>query len=68
MSLRQQLTEYIAACFTGIYIESHSHDDALAEIAQLCRDENWRLATWDVAQGLQILLCIRSQQQCIGTR
>ena len=54
MLLRQQLAEYISACFTGLWIQSHEHEDALAEIAQLCRDEDWRLATWDVAQGLQV--------------
>ncbi|NLX98605.1 MAG: AAA family ATPase [Rhodopirellula sp.] len=54
MSLTQRLTEYIAACFTGLWIQSHEHDDALAEIAQMCRDQNWRLAVWDVERGLQI--------------
>jgi hypothetical protein len=54
ISLSTDLREYIAACFTAIWIQSHEHEDALAEIAQLCRDEDWRLATWDVSQGLQI--------------
>ncbi len=54
MQLAQRLTEYISACFTGLWIESHEHDDALREIAQLCREQNWRLATWDIEQGLQI--------------
>ncbi len=54
MLLSQQLSEYIAACFTALWIQSHEHEDALAEIAQLCRDEDWRLANWDVSQGLQI--------------
>ena len=51
MQLAQQLTEYISACFTGLWVTSHEHDDALAEIAKLCRDNNWRLATWDIAVG-----------------
>lgn len=54
MSLSTGLREYIAACFTGLWIESHEHEDAIAEIAQLCRDEDWRLAVWDIASGLQI--------------
>ncbi|MEQ9380031.1 MAG: AAA family ATPase [Pirellulales bacterium] len=54
MTLTQRLSEYIRACFTGIWIESHEHDDALTEIAQLCRDEHWRLVTWDIATGLEI--------------
>jgi len=54
MSLSQQLSEYNSACFTGLWIQSHEHDDALTEIAQLCHEHQWRLATWDIAQGLQI--------------
>jgi hypothetical protein len=54
MPLHQQLSEYVRACFTGIWIESHEHQDALAEMAQLCRTESWRLATWDIDAGLSV--------------
>ena len=54
MSLSERLLEYVRACFTGIWIESHEHDDALAEMGQLCRQNDWRLAVWDVDWGLQI--------------
>ena len=54
MNLAETLREYIQACFTGLWIESHEHEDALAEIAQLCRDEDWRLATWDIDAGLSV--------------
>lgn len=54
MTLSERLTEYISACFTGLWIESHEHEDALVEIAQLCRGENWRLACWDVDRGLNV--------------
>ena len=54
MSLVTLLNEYVRACFSGILIESHEHEDALAEIAGLCRQENWRLAVWDIDRGLQI--------------
>ena len=54
MPLAQHLSEYIRAAFTGLWVESHEHQDALTEIAQLCRDEDWRLAVWDIDQGLQI--------------
>ena len=54
MILTKALSEYIRACFTGLWIESHEHEDALAEIAKLCREEAWDLVTWDIAQGLQI--------------
>jgi hypothetical protein len=54
MTLSQRLAEYVRACFTGIWIQSHEHDDALAEIARPCRTENWRLATWDIDRGLSV--------------
>ncbi len=54
MNLRHRLSEYVRACFTGIWIESHEHQDAITEMAQLCHDENWQMATWDVESGLSI--------------
>ena len=54
MTLAERLSEYIQACFSGIWVESHEHEDALAEIAQLCRREKWRLAVWDLEQGLRV--------------
>ncbi len=54
MNLRQRLTEYIRACFTGLWIESHEHQEAFTEISRLCRDEHWQLATWDIESGLSI--------------
>lgn len=53
MTLSERLKEYVQACFTGIWIESQEHQDALAEISQLCRRENWRWATWDLEHGLR---------------
>ncbi len=52
MSLSARLGEYVRACFTGIWIESHEHADAITEIAQLCHQENWQIATWDIERGL----------------
>jgi len=54
MTLPERLSEYIRACFTGIWIESHEHQDALQAIAQLCRLEDWQLASWNVAEGLRV--------------
>ena len=54
MSLAERLSEYVRACFTGLWIETHEHEDALAEMAALCRQENWRLAVWDIDRGLQL--------------
>ena len=54
MTLTERLREYVAACTTGLWIESHEHEDAIAEIARMCRDEDWKLATWDIASGLSV--------------
>jgi hypothetical protein len=54
MPLAERLTEYVQACFTGIWIQSHEHDDALAEMARLAHREQWRLATWDIDRGLRL--------------
>jgi hypothetical protein len=54
MSLSERLAEHVRACFAGLWVQSFEHEDALAEIAQLCRRENWRLAVWDIEQSLQV--------------
>jgi hypothetical protein len=54
MTLSERLSEYVRACFTGLWIQSFEHDDALLEIAQLCRDNQWTLATWDLVRGLNL--------------
>src|SRR5690606_23694929 len=54
MSLTQELSEYIRACFSGVWIETHEPDEALVEIAALCRQEAWRLASWNIESGLRI--------------
>ncbi len=54
MTLSRQLTEYISACFTALWVQSHEHDDALTEIARMCHAEEWRLAVWDIQRGLVI--------------
>ena len=52
MSLRNRLAEYVRACFTGIWIESQEHQDAIAEIAKLCREQSWKFAVWNIESGL----------------
>lgn len=53
MSLTQQLTEHVRACFAGIWIQTDEQEEAVREINQLCREQEWQLATWDIDQGLQ---------------
>jgi hypothetical protein len=54
MTLAERLRELLRAAFSGIYVQSFEHQDALAEIARLCRDNGWALATWDVDRGLEL--------------
>lgn len=55
MTLSQKLREYVTAAFSGIWVQSVEHDDALREFAQLCRQQKWSLSTWDVDRGLLVL-------------
>lgn len=55
MTLSERLSEYVRAAFSGIWITSHEHDDAIAEIGQLCRSNGWSLATWDLDRGLSLI-------------
>ena len=52
--LKEKLKELVSACFTGIWIESFEHQEAIREIAELCREEEWLNANWDVGSGLNI--------------
>src|SRR4051794_35100724 len=54
MTLAERLSEYVRACFTGLWVRTHEADDAPQEIARLCRQERWALATWDVDRGLAV--------------
>lgn len=53
MTLKNSLSEYICAAFSGLYIQTFEPDEALREIGELCRERNWRLATWDLDGGLK---------------
>ncbi|MEX2139961.1 MAG: hypothetical protein WD894_11910 [Pirellulales bacterium] len=54
MPLTERLSEHVRACFTGLWIASHEHDDALADISKLSRQECWHLAVWDIDAGLRL--------------
>jgi hypothetical protein len=53
MSLAEQLTDYIHAAFSGLWVTTHEPDEAEREIAVLARERQWKLITWDIAQGLR---------------
>ena len=54
MTLTERLTELVRAAFSGLWIQSHEHDDCIAEIATLCRAQGWSLTTWDIDRGLAV--------------
>ena len=54
MTLSERLSEFVRACFSGIWVQSFEQDDAVVEIARLCRQQRWSLATWDIDRGLSI--------------
>ncbi len=54
MTLAERLSEFVRAAFTGLWVQSFEHDDAIAEIARLCRQQRWTLATWDIDRGLNL--------------
>ncbi|QEG24780.1 AAA family ATPase [Mariniblastus fucicola] len=51
-TLSEELHDHISACFTGLWIHSHEHAEAIAETGRLCRDNDWNFFTWDVANGM----------------
>ncbi len=52
MTLASRMNELIRAGFSGIWISSQEHQDAIAELAAMARDEGWQLATWNIERGL----------------
>lgn len=51
-SLASTLTEYCAAMFPGLWIESYEQEEACKEIQQLCEDLGWVYYQWDCVNGL----------------
>lgn len=54
MNLTDQLTDYVHAAFSGLYVHSFEPDEAEREIVQHAQRQNWRVAVWDVANGLRV--------------
>jgi ATPase family associated with various cellular activities (AAA) len=54
MTLAERLEELVRAAFTGLWVQSYEHDDAIVEIAALCRRHGWSVATWDIDRGLTV--------------
>ena len=54
MTLAQEITDYVNAAFTGLWVQTSEPDEAEREIVRLARERHWRLAVWDVASGLRV--------------
>lgn len=54
MSLTDQLTDYVNAAFTGLWVQTHEADEAEREIVQHARQQKWKIAVWDMANGLRL--------------
>ena len=54
MKLTDQITDFVNAAFTGLWILTSEPDEAEREIAQHARQKNWQIAVWDVASGLRL--------------
>src|SRR3546814_498541 len=52
--LIQQLTDYVNAAFSGLCIQSFEPDEAEREIVQHAKQQNWKVAVWDIAGGLRL--------------
>jgi hypothetical protein len=51
-TLSTHLHELVSACFTGLWIQTHEPQEAIRELTSLCRNEGWRLGTWDCDRGM----------------
>src|SRR5262249_48997864 len=54
VTLASQLTDYVNAAFTGLWVQTHEPDEAEREILTACQEQHWQAAIWDVAHGLRI--------------
>src|SRR4051812_33559081 len=54
MKLTDELTAFINAAFTGLWVHTFEPDEAEREILQHARQKKWKIAIWDVANGLRL--------------
>src|ERR1700688_852839 len=67
MSLAEQLTDYIHAAFSGLWMTTHEPDEAEREIATLARERQWKLAAWDIGRRLRSPNAPQSAATDVGT-
>jgi hypothetical protein len=54
MTLSERLEELVRAAFAGVWVRTHEPEDALLELHELARRHGWKLAAWDIDQGLHV--------------
>src|SRR5262249_35226772 len=54
VKLADQLTDYVHAAFSGLWVLTHEPDEAEREIVQPARQQGWKVAVWDIANGLRL--------------
>ncbi len=54
MTLATVLTDYINACFIGLWVQTLEPDEAEREITRHALEQRWKLAVWDVANGIRL--------------
>ena len=54
MKLTDQLQDYVNAAFTGIWVQTSEADEAEREILAHAAQHRWKVAIWDVADGLRV--------------
>ena len=52
--LKSMLREYVAGCFTGIWVQTQEPHEAVSDIQSLCQEEAWQYAKWDIDRGLTL--------------
>jgi hypothetical protein len=54
MTLTEQLTDYVNAAFSGLWVHTHEPDEAERDLVQHALAQQWQVAVWDVAAGLRL--------------
>jgi hypothetical protein len=54
MRLTDQLTDYVHAAFSGLWVQTHEPDEAEREVLRLAQERRWKVAAWDIASGLRV--------------
>ena len=55
MTLTEQLTDYVHACFhRHVDVQTFEPDEAEREIVRHAQQQKWKVAVWDIADGLRL--------------